>query len=96
MANGIGTFATIRVAATTAANAAIGPTDKSMPPDTMTSVMPSAMHALIDDCCRMLIRFGAVRKTGLNHEKTTTMIVRPNRVPRSRMPIGNLKGFLTD
>ena len=62
MASGTGTPATSIAAPSTADSAATGPTDRSIPPEMMTSVIPSAMQALIDDCCRMLMMFGAVRK----------------------------------
>ena len=52
----IGAPAAISCRGHTAAMAAVGPTDRSMPPAMMTSVMPSATQALIEDCCRMLRR----------------------------------------
>ena len=51
------------------------------------------MQAFIEDCCRMLSKFGAVRNTGDSEEKTTKIRIRPNSVPRSRIPIGNLNLF---
>ena len=86
MATAIGTPAAISTAATTAAMAAVGPTDRSMPPAMMTSVMPSATQALIEDCWRMLRRLRSVRKFGLRTAKTTTIARRPNSVPASRRP----------
>ncbi len=74
MASAIGTPAAISTAAMTAAMAAVGPTDRSMPPEMMTSVMPSATQALIDDCCRMLRRLRSVRKFGRERPQKTTTI----------------------
>src|SRR5271165_1488827 len=42
--------AAIAEAETTAENAATDPTERSMPPEMITSVMPTAIQALIDDC----------------------------------------------
>ena len=84
MATTIGAPPVSRLAAVTAAIAAVGPTERSMPPEMMTSVIPSAMQALIEDCCRMLRRFGAVRKVGASAEKITKMSTRPISVPASR------------
>src|SRR3954465_121345 len=86
IATAIGTPAVISTAATTAAVAAVGPTDRSMPPAMMTRVMPSATQALIEDCWRMLSRLGLVRKFGLRTAKTTTIATRPNSAPASRSP----------
>ena len=47
---GAGTLAAIIVAESTADSAAVEPTDKSMPPQIITSVMPSATQALMEDC----------------------------------------------
>ena len=73
MATTIGAPAAISTAAATAAMAAVGPTDRSMPPAMMTSVMPSATQALIEDCWRMLRMLRSVRKFGLRTAKTTTI-----------------------
>src|SRR3954471_17748100 len=86
IATAIGAPAAISTAAITAAMAAVGPTDRSMPPEMMTSVMPSATQALIEDCWRILRRLPVVRKFGLRTEKTTTIARRPNSVPASRSP----------
>jgi len=64
-----------------------------MPPAMMTSVMPSATQALIEDCCRMLRIFCSVRKLGVRIENTTTITSRPNTVPASRMPTGKASFF---
>src|SRR4051794_34019734 len=86
MATAIGAPPAISTAATTAAMAAVGPTDRSMPPAMMTRVMPSATQALIEDCWRMLRRLVLVRKFGVRAAKTTTIASRPRSVPASRSP----------
>src|SRR3954470_4482683 len=86
IARKIGPPRDISTATVTAAIAAVGPTDRSMPPAMMTSVMPSATQALIEDCCRTLRRLVLVRKFGLRTAKTTTIATRPNSVPASRSP----------
>src|SRR6478752_4724011 len=86
IATTIGAPAAIITAAATAAMAAVGPTDRSMPPAMMTSVMPSATQALIEDCCRILRRLALDRKFGLRTAKTITIASRPNSVPASRSP----------
>ena len=80
----IGTPAAIMVAETTAASAAVGPTERSIPPEMMTSVMPIAMHALIDDCWRMLTRLRSVRNVGARAANTAKITIRPMSVPASR------------
>src|SRR3954451_13320974 len=86
IATAIGAPAALSTGAATAAMAAVGPTDRSMPPVMMTSVMPSATQALIEDCCRTLSRLALVRKFGLRTANTITIASRPNSVPASRSP----------
>ena len=85
MARTGGTPLTIRLADSTAASAAVGPTDRSMPPEMMTSVMPSATQALMLDCCRMLIRLCSLRKPGATAANTPAIRSNPIRVPKSLM-----------
>ena len=62
MPAGTDPVSTIVIVPSTPEHARMEPTDRSMPPDTMTSVMPSAMM-LITAVCRMtLARFVPVRK----------------------------------
>ena len=70
----------------------VGATDKSIPPEMIISVIPSAMAALIDHCCRMLIRFGAAKNTGDSEAKTTTIKISPKSVPASRRLSFGVKG----
>ncbi|MNP39660.1 hypothetical protein D3C76_1332450 [compost metagenome] len=84
IASGTGTPATISVAPSTADNAAVGPTERSIPPEIITSVMPRAIMPLIDDCCKIFSRLGTVKKPGDSSEKVTTMISKPISVPASR------------
>ena len=49
-AKGTGTPCTIMEVDMTAENAATDPTERSIPPEMITSVMPSAMQALMVDC----------------------------------------------
>ena len=79
-----GSPATSIEADATAASAATGPTDRSMPPEMITSVMPIATQALMLDCCRMLMRLRSVRNTLDRLANTTTMSSRPASVPMSR------------
>jgi hypothetical protein len=76
----------------TAEKAAVDPTDKSIPPVMMTSVIPIAKQALIEDCWRMLTRFASVRNVGVIKENTRQIRMRPTRVPDSRRPTFNLRG----
>ena len=62
-------------------NARIDPTDRSMPPDTMTNVMPTATIALIDVCSRTFSRFETVRKWGVAAQSTTESATSPANVP---------------
>ena len=52
-------------------SASTDPTDKSMPPDTITNVMPTATIALIDVCSRTFSRFDTVRKCGVDAHSTS-------------------------
>ena len=84
IASGTGTPEIIRVAPSTAESAAVGPTERSMPPEIITSVMPSAIKALIEDCCKIFSRFGRVKNTGDKKEKVIIIISSPIKVPASR------------
>jgi hypothetical protein len=76
----------------TAENAAVDPTDRSIPPVMITRVIPIAKQALIEDCWRMLTRLASVRNVGVKKENMTHISRRPSRVPDSRRPNFNLRG----
>ena len=59
---------------TTPVSAAVEPTDRSMPPDTMISVMLMATMPLVAIVCPMLTRLVTVRKKGAAAAKTITII----------------------
>ena len=84
MASGIGTPATSMAAPKVAVSAATGPTDRSIPPEMITKVIPRAMQALIEDCCKTFNRLGAVRNVGDIEAKTIEIRISPIRVPASR------------
>jgi len=50
--------------------AAIDPTERSIPPETMTKVIPSEMIPVYETCLRMLSRFCHCRKKGLSSADT--------------------------
>ena len=96
MATGTGTPATSIAAASTPDSAATGPTDRSIPPEMITSVIPSAIQALIEDCCRILIRFGPVRNTELWVAKNPLIRINPSKVPASRNRMRESRGMVLD
>ena len=51
--------------------AAMEPTDRSMPPDTITKVIPRAMIPVYETWRRMLSRFCHCRKYGLRNDEST-------------------------
>ena len=53
---------------TTAVNAKIEPTDRSIPPDKITTVWPAARTATIDTCFNRLVMFINVKKFGDRNE----------------------------
>ncbi len=60
-----------KLVATHAANATIAPTERSMPPVTMTKVMPTAMMPMTEICLSMLVRLDMVRNTLELNDSTT-------------------------
>jgi len=54
--------------------AAIEPTERSIPPETITNVIPSAMIPVYETCRMMLSRFCHCRKKGLSSAETTVRI----------------------
>ena len=56
----------LRFAARTAATAAIDPTERSIPPDSMTKAIPIETSPVRLTCRRMLARFSGVRNVGKN------------------------------
>ncbi len=79
-----GTPATIKAADRTADRAAVGPTERSMPPEMMTSVMPRATQALMLDCRSTFIRFRSERNPGAMSANTAKIRSNPTTVPKSR------------
>ncbi len=65
MAMGAGIASRISNAATTAARLMRDPTERSMPPETISRVMPQATIASTLDCRRTFLRLPTVRKTSL-------------------------------
>ena len=64
-ASGIGMPSRMSNAATTAVRLISDPTDRSIPPDTISMVMPQATIASTLDCSNTLRRLPTVRKTSL-------------------------------
>ena len=62
---------------TTPDSATIDPTDRSMPPERITNVMPTATMALMLVCWAMLSRFETVRKCGVSAHSTAHSTSRP-------------------
>ncbi|CAH0293809.1 hypothetical protein SRABI106_03581 [Rahnella aquatilis] len=94
IASGTGTPDTISVAPSTAESAAVGPTERSIPPEIMTSVIPSAIIPLMEDCCNILSKLGTVKNTGDKKEKVITIITKPISVPASRtLNLNNAEGI---
>jgi hypothetical protein len=78
MAIHIGSPASANVhAVTTLPRASTDPTDRSMPPEMITAVIPSARMAKTETCWRTLNRFRTVKKNGDRMESTTTRRIRP-------------------
>lgn len=48
------------------------PTDKSIPPDKMTSVIPSDRHRLTEICRSTFVRLSTVKKASERIDKATT------------------------
>ena len=67
--------------AVTADTASTDPTDRSMPPVRMTTVMPVASTMLIDACRTMFSRLFSVRKLGAMNEKMMAITIRTGRMP---------------
>ena len=84
MAIGNGCPSCSSVPSTTPATATIDPTDRSIPPDRMTNVMPTATMALMLVCCAMLSRFDTVRKCGVSAHNTAHSPSSPMSVPNRR------------
>jgi hypothetical protein len=66
------------------ASASTDPTDRSMPPETMTNVMPTATIALIAVCSSTFRRFDTVRKCGVAAHSIRHRTTRPPNVPSCR------------
>ena len=73
------------LASTTPESATSEPTERSMPPERITNVMPTAITALMEVCSITLSRFETVRKCGREHgQQQATAPTRPASVPSSR------------
>jgi len=57
------------------------PTDRSIPPEIITKVMPSAMTAIIEACRRMLNRFAAEKNDPDRQAPAITRSNRPAQTP---------------
>jgi hypothetical protein len=51
------------------------PTDRSMPPEMITKVIPIATIAVMDVCRPMLNRFGALRNTGSEVTRRSATVI---------------------
>ncbi len=60
------------VAETAPASASTAPTDRSIPPERITSVKPIERHKLTEICRRTFQPFSAVRKRSLRRLSATT------------------------
>ena len=69
---------------TTPASATIDPTERSMPPDRITNVIPTATIALMLVCSTTLTRFETVRKCGVRIHSAAHSSTRPISVPNWR------------
>jgi hypothetical protein len=82
IANPIGHPASANVhAVTTLPSASTDPTDRSMPPEMITEVIPRARMARMEICWRTLNRFRRVKKKGERIDSTITRRTRPARGP---------------
>jgi hypothetical protein len=72
------------------------PTDRSIPPDTITKVMPTATIALIEVCSRTFSRFETVRKCGVAAHSTTQRTTSPANVPSCRVARTRRRCVVTD
>ena len=57
------------------------PTDRSIPPEMMTNVMPMAMTKFVEICCNTLSRLLPVRNTGCASCKSRHRTTRAMRIP---------------
>jgi hypothetical protein len=73
---GLGSILAIE-AVNTPVRAKIDPTERSIPPEMMTMVIPKAIIPLMDICLNTFRRLTLVRKTGENIEKKITKTRRP-------------------
>ena len=81
MAREAGSGACSVLARSTPEKATIEPTDRSIPPEMITNVMPAAITALIEVCSRTFSRLDTVRKYGLRIESRPPSNSSPSRVP---------------
>ncbi len=64
----------------TALRASMAPTDRSIPPERMTKVIPRLIKPRIVICLMMLKKFGTVRKASERRLETRMRASRPERV----------------
>src|SRR6185295_9066125 len=84
MAAGTGQPPCSAQASTTPESASSEPTDRSIPPERITNVIPRAMTALMLVCSITLSRFETERKCGVRTDKSPTSSTSPTSVPSSR------------
>ena len=83
-AAGAGQPAFNAAASTTPENATSDPTERSIPPDTMTNVMPTATIALMEVCSITFNAFETVRKCGVSAHSSTHRPTSPAIAPKRR------------
>src|SRR5258706_13098235 len=66
-------------------NASTDPTERSMPPEMITNVMPTATMALMAVCSSTFSRFETVRKCGVAAHRIRQSAIRPAKVPSCRL-----------
>src|SRR5690606_29530737 len=74
----------IMPAPTAPVRASTEPTDKSMPPDRMTTVMPAAKMALMATCRVTFMRLADVRNRSLKRDARSIMASRTSSMPSRR------------
>src|SRR5712691_4659516 len=84
MAAPVGQPARNAAASTTPASASSEPTERSMPPERITKVIPTAITALMLVCSATLSRLETDRKCGVSSESNAARATSPTSVPSSR------------
>ena len=86
-ANGTGQSACSRLAITTPDSATSEPTERSIPAERITNVMPTAITAFMDVCSITLSTFETVRKKGERKDSNAHSRNNPASVPARRLRI---------